>query len=279
MKRVGAICDLEFTKHAQFRSYYYSLLSLYGDVKVVSNINHLYGIDILVIGCPDHGPHIDVYSTPCFIQRCNELNITIVLISVEKIFGSKYPEHLKRYSLIAKCNKLVHYTYDIEDGKKLGTKIFRVCLSKHYEGWLDPINDKKDAIVFCGIMYPWRKKLIDELKKYIQIDIPERTDFRIWEDYLRLIGSYRFVLSPLGDGNAFVAKFYEILFVNSIPVHQVYPDTLLYYDKEAKFDDCIFFEGVKDLKVKIANFTLGSSYNTMWMEDELGKLLKEDDLL
>ena len=279
MKRVGVICDLDFTKHVQFKSYYYSLLALYGNVKVVSNINHLYGINILFIGGQDHGPHIDVYSTPLFIERCNELKITIVLISVEKIFGSTYKEHLERYNLISKCNKFVHYTYDIEDTKKLNTKLFRVCLSKHYEGWITIADEKKDAMVFCGVMYLWRKQLIEELRKHIWIDIPERTDFRTWEDYLRLIGSYRYVLSPLGDGNAFVAKFYEILLVNSIPVHQVKYDTLLYYDKEAKFKDCIFFESANELIDKILNFTLKSSYNTMWMEDELGKLLKEDNLL
>jgi hypothetical protein len=279
MKRVGAICDLEFTKHAQFRSYYYSLLALYGEVKLVKNITDLYGVDILVIGCPDHGPHIDVYSTLCFIQRCNELKITIVLISVEKIFGSKYIEHLQRYELISKCNKLVHYTYDIEDSKKLNTKLFRVCLSKHYEAWITIADEKKDAMVFCGVMYSWRKTLIDELRKYIWIDVPERSDFRNWEDYLRLIGSYRYVLSPIGDANAFVAKFYEILLVNSIPVHQVKYDTLLYYDKEAKFKDCIFFENVNELVDKLSFFTLKSSQSTIWMEDELGKLLKEDNLL
>jgi hypothetical protein len=279
MKSVGVICDLEFTKHAQFRSYYHALIFLYGGVKLVRNINDLYSIDILFIGGQDHGPHIDIYSIPGFITRCNELNITVVLFSVEKIFNSLYPISVERYKLIAKCNRLIHYTYDVEDGKKLNTKLFRVCLSQHYQNYTTIADKKKDAIVFCGVMYPWRKELIKELRSCISIDIPERTDHRTWEEYLRLIGNYRFVLSPLGDANAFVGKFYEILLVHSIPIHQVKSDTLLYYDREAKFDDCIFFEGLNDLKDKLTNCTIGNSYNNIWLEDELGKLLKEDNLL
>jgi hypothetical protein len=96
---------------------------------------------------------------------------------------------------------------------------------------------------------------------------------------MKTIAGYRFVLSPIGNGNFFTMRFYETLAVGSIPVHQIRNNTLQYYDLEAKFDDCIYFEEPLELKEKIYNFTPLVSHNKLWMEDNVEMLLKKDGLL
>jgi hypothetical protein len=262
----------------QFKNYYYALLALYGEVRLVYNSCDLGGLDILFIGGAFHGPHMDIYQQPGFIDTCNDYDITVVLISVEKIISNIHPTHIELYKIIARSKKFIHYTYDIDDCKAFGTKLFRVLMSKHYKNWINvDVNSKKDKIVFVGLIYQWRREVINWVSSKFPLDI--YSNIPTWEEYIKLIAGYRYVLSPLGDANAFVAKFYEILLVHSIPIHQVRSDTLKYYDTEAKFPDCIFFEDVKELPKKLSHCKLKYSLSEVWLEDYLGKLLKEDGLL
>ena len=96
---------------------------------------------------------------------------------------------------------------------------------------------------------------------------------------METLAKYRFVFYPIGNGNFLAFRFYEILLAKSIPICQVRKNTLKYYDIEAKFDDCIFFEQVEELPEKIQNFTLQHSSSELWAEDYLGKILKRDGLL
>ena len=279
MKKIGLICDLEFTKHMQFKNYYYALLSLYKEIKMVKDICDLDGLDIVFIGGANHGPHMDICLKEGFIDKCNELNITVLLVSVEKIISTLYPKHLERYNIIAKSKKFIHYAYDIEDCQRFGVPLFRLAMSKYYKDKIETnIGAKEDAIIFVGVQYQWRKPIIDYVRNNFKSDI-YHSPFRTWDDYMRMLSTYRFVLSPLGDANGLVTKFYEILLVNSIPIQQVKSNTLQYYDIEAKFPDCIFFEKVKELPKKIENFKLSYSQSEIWLEDIFEKLLKQDNLL
>jgi hypothetical protein len=279
MKEVGLISDLAFTKHMQFMNYYHALLALYGKIKLVYGSDDLKGLDILFIGGAFHGPHMDIYLKEGFIDKCNEKDITVVLMSVEKIISDIHPRHIELYNVIAKSKKFIHYTYDIEDCKKFGTKLFRVLMSKHYKDYI-PVKGfaKKNKIIFIGCMYSWRKEILDYVGSHFELDVFNSV-FPTWEKYMQLISRYRFVLSPLGDANAFVAKFYEILLVHSIPIQQVKIDTLQYYKTEAEYPDCIFFEKVEELSKKIKQCLFQYSQSEIWLEDYLDQLLKSDNLL
>jgi hypothetical protein len=279
MKKVGLISDMTFTKHMQFRNYYYALLALYGKVELVHGSCDLEGIDILFIGGACHGPHMDIFLAEGFIDSCNQRDITVVLFSVEKMLDSAHPNHINYLNVISKSNNFIHYTYDVDDGKKLGTKLFRVLMSKHYKNCISvDVTMKENKIVFIGCIYPWRKEVLDYVSARFEMDIFNSV-FLAWEEYMRIISRYRFVLSPLGDANAFVAKFYEILLIHSIPIQQVKTDTLQYYEIEAKYPDCIFFENLEELPKKIKRCPLQYSQSEIWLEDYLEQLLKSDNLL
>jgi hypothetical protein len=100
-----------------------------------------------------------------------------------------------------------------------------------------------------------------------------------WEKYMRMLSHHRFVFSPIGNGNFFTMRFYEALAVQSIPIHQVRNDTLEYYDLEAQFEDCIFFEDPREVADKVKNFKHKKSHNMIWMEDWMKVLLTDDNLL
>jgi hypothetical protein len=222
---------------------------------------------------------MDVYLKEGFIDKCNELNITVLLVSVEKLIDSLHPEHVERYNIIAKSKKFVHYTYDVDDCQKLGVPLFRLAMSKYFRDKVETnIDAKEDAIIFVGVQYKWRKPIIEYVRNNFKSDI-YHSPFRTWEDYMRILSTYRFVLSPLGDANGLVTKFYEILLTRSIPIQQVKPNTLQYYDIEAKFPDCIFFEKVEELPEKIKKFKSPYSQSEIWLEDIFEKLLKQDNLL
>jgi hypothetical protein len=143
-------------------------------------------------------------------------------------------------------------------------------------------TEKEDTIVFIGHnnskCYAERNATLFKMEQLFNFKIipPE---MRTWEEYIRTLSKYRFVLSPVGNGNIFTFRFYESLLVHSIPIHQVKSNTLQYYDIEAKFDDCIYFEQVEELEEKLDNFNLPQSYNEIWLEDQLEVLLKADNLL
>jgi hypothetical protein len=292
MKKVGLICDLLFTKHMQFRNYYYALSWIYGSVKLVKSREDLPGLDILFVGDYFYGYHwsivtdFNIHQKPLpyiggedFVKRLDELDITLVLLCTEKLLGDTHYTHaVPTYNILKKCKKFYHYAYDVDDVRLLGNKLHRFAMSWHYMNWIRKDIVKKDRIIFIGCMYKWRKEVIDFVKDRFPLDVFQST-ITSWEEYMELIAGYRFVLSPLGNANGLVTKFYEILLVHSIPIQQVKSDTLQYYDIEAGFKDCIYFESLDELPNKITQCTLQRSESEIWLENYLIKLLKEDNLL
>jgi len=291
MKKVGLICDWSFTKHMQFRNYFYALSSIYGSIRLVNSKEDLLGLDILFVGDYFYGYHWNIvtdyneHKKPMpyiggenFVKRINELEITLVLLCAEKLMGDTYYHHaVPTYNILKKCNNFYHYVYDVDDSEILGDKLHRLAMSKHYKDWVK-VESKKDRIIFIGAMYQSRREVINFVAKNFPLDIYQST-IESWEDYMKLIAGYRFVLSPLGNANALVTKFYEILLVHSIPIQQVKSNTLKYYDIEAKFNDCIYFEDLEELANKLTQCTLSQSQSEIWLEDYLIVLLKTDNLL
>ncbi len=293
MRKVGLICDLSFTKHMQFRNYYYALLALYKEIKLVHSKDDLIGLDILFVGDYFHGPHWGIVtdynehhrSLPYvggqdFVKRINELDITLVLLCAERIYDTTSYQHaIPTYETLAKCKKFYHYAYDIDDCNRLCNKLHRVLMSKHYKNCVQVnIHHKKDKIVFIGAMYQSRRPTIHYVAQRLKLDA-HMSNLPSWEEYMKLIGEYRFMLSPLGNANALVAKFYEALLVHTIPIQQVRSDTLKYYNIEAKFPDCIFFENIEEIPDKVKDYPYKYSQSEIWLEDYLEQLLKEDSLL
>lgn len=281
---VGIICSLNFNKHPLFKSYYNSISYLYNEVKSVTNIDDLYDIDILFI-CDEHFiENRNIWRNIDFINKCNELNIKVVIFNNERIMDSFFPWNVENQEYVNKFNNVYQYVSDVDDVTKLNKKLNRMPPSLIFKYIYDN-NDivKINKAVFIGNTkdgsYVERRKILNSINNIIDIDIIESNINMTWENYIKKISEYRFVISPLGNAHFFPMRFYEILLVKSIPIQQIKNNTLLYYDIESKFDDCIFFENVKDITDKINNFNLPFSHNMLWLEDNMINLLKKDNLL
>jgi len=281
--RAGLICHIDYFRCYNLKQYYYALSNLYSSLKIVNDVYDLTDIDILFIGDDHHKEHIDIFSKPGFVERCNELNIRVVVMTSERIFDSYFPQNIEKYNFIKRFKNLTHYTSDVDDCKQLGTKLHRTLFSKNFKNVINiNIESKKDEIVFIGNInsksYFERREILNKINNFIPVKIIKPSDCS-YLDYLRLLAQYRFIFSPIGNGNSFTFRFYESLLVNSIPIHQVRKNTLELYDCEAKFGNCIFFENINELPEKIKNFKLKYSNNNIWFEDYLKELLTKDGLL
>jgi hypothetical protein len=285
MKNIGIICDLSYSRHRQFRNYYHALEYLYQPPRIVTTAEGLEGLDILFIGDDHFYNHKPVFTAPGFVDRCNADNIHVVVFTSEKMFGSKFPWNEDNYHFLQTIKNLHHFAYDVDDCEKCGLKLHRLAMSNYYSEFykMQPEN-KTNKVLFIGSTkcthdsYKDRLKTLNEVQKYISIDIfpPE---IETWEEYMRLLSKYRFVLSPLGNGNALVTRFYEILLIKSIPIQQVNDNTLKYYDIESKFDDVIYFKNPAELPDKINSCTLKASHSELWLEDYLKVILTKEGLL
>ena len=276
---VGIICDIQYNMHHLFQSYYYSVKNLYGEPRIVKTLQDLDGIDILFIGDDHFQVHKEIWQQKGFIEKCNANDIKVVVFTNERILDSFFAWNKDNLLKLQEIKNLYHYANDVDDCHKLGLKINRQSLSKTLQLSFDV--EKKNRVVFIGrtngSSYKERREVLEQIKRVIEVDIIE-AKIPKWEDYMRTIAGYRFVLSPIGNGNFFPMRVYEALSVGSIPIHQVRGNTLEMYDIERGFDDCIFFIKGRDVRSKIRECTLQKSHNMIWMEDNMELLLKQDNL-
>jgi hypothetical protein len=284
MNKVGIICDLGYERHHLFKSYYHSICNIFGGATLVRSIDDLYGLEMVFIGDDHYGPHKDIWQSRLFIPYCNINRIKVIVFTNEKILNSYFPWNAKDLVLLNKFKHLYHYTIDVDDCVSLNLKLNRTAISRSLKGLITNQEQKIDKAVFIGKVkcsmdsYSERKTLIPEIAKVIDLDVIEST-IPSWDVYFNTIAKYKYVLSPIGNGNFFPMRFYEALAVGAIPIHQVRENTLAYYDREATFKDCIFFQDIKELKTKLDAFNQKAGQNVIWMEDNIELLLKSDDLI
>ena len=108
----------------------------------------------------------------------------------------------------------------------------------------------------------------------MDIDIFE-SKIPTWEDYMKKMSLYKYVLSPLSGANCLTLRFYEILLLGCIPIVQVKPNTLETYKEEAAYD-CIFFQDIEEIPEKLSKNTKECSNNKPWLEDFIINILKND---
>jgi len=287
VEKIGLICNLSWERCYNLKQYYHVVKSLYGSVKLINTCEDLDGVDLLFVGDDHHYAHKKVLDLPGFVDKCNANKIKVVVLTAERIFDSSFSCNIDKFKHVRKFNYLYQYMMDADDCELLGTTLHRNLFSKEFKNFIDvDANDKLDEIVFIGSADPKMyggcyKERADEIiafQKLMPLKVIPPT-IKTWKEYMETLAKYRFVFHPIGNGNFLAFRFYEALLVKSIPIHQVRKNTLKYYDIEAKFDDCIFFEHVDELPEKIQNFTLQYSHSELWFEDYLGEILKKDGLL
>lgn len=269
LERAGLICDYGYCASICFRNYYYAIHNIFDSVKIINSEKDLLDVDFVFIGNDHFLSHRSIWENDNFINYCNKTNKKIFIYTAETIHNNVHPWNLNIQKNLEKFNNLYQWCYDVNDAIILKKPIARCCLSKNYNK--EYKTEKKNKCIFIGTLYPERKKLIEILSKNIELDIVQRS-MSTCEEYFDLLSQYRFVLSPHSiGGNSFPLRFYETLLVGSIPIHQVYSNTLNYYTEEAKFKDVIYFEQPEEIPEKISNFKLKNSETKIWLEDILTK--------
>jgi len=287
MKKVGIVCNMSWNRCFNLKQYYHSIKNLYGEVQLVNTCEDLEGLDILFCGDDHHYAHTAIITQPGFVEKCNTDKIKVVIFTAEKIFDAFFDTNITKFKFVKRFNNLLLHTMDADDCELLGTRLHRPLFSKDYKDYITvDIDNKIDEIVFIGQANPklfggcYKERDIElkALQKLLPITIIPNT-IELWKDYMETLAKYRFVLYPAANGNFLGFRFYETLLAKAIPVCRVWKNTLKYYDIEAKFDDCIFYEDVAELPEKIKNCTLKHSHSELWAEDHLGKVLKADGVL
>lgn len=283
MQKVGLICDMNFSRHPQFKSYFYAVEELLGRPVLITNKKQLTDIDLLIVGDDHYDRHKEIFQAPGFIGVCNGLDIPVIVLTTERILNSYFPWNKTNLKVLKGVQNLFHHTADCDDCEALGTTVHRISISSVFKDKYRT-DKKKNGIVFIGSTqckqgsYDARRKLLEDLiKAGVKIDILDK-GVPSWEDYIKTLAEYRFVLSPIGNGNFLTTRFYETLAVGSIPLQQVTDNMLTHYDIEGKFDDCIFFKTVDDLVAKLSLTTLQTSHNELWTEDNLKIIFKQDNI-
>lgn len=277
---VGIICDLSFNKHIAFKNYYYALKNIFPNIKIVNSIYDLKNINLLFIGNEHFLNHKNVWNNVLFQKYCNSYNIKVVVFSTEKIYNSFFAHNEQIQKDLENFDYLYQYVIDIEDSKLMKCNIFHSFISKEFYN-IEKSNIKLNKCAFLGSMnaysYDERTKIINEVQKNIEIEFPKYCN--TWQEYLKELSNYRFILCPLGNGKGLNLKFYETLLVNSIPIQQITEDMLEYYSLEASFDDCIFFKHTEEISEKIKNCKYEKSYNNITLEKHIIDLLNKEGIL
>jgi hypothetical protein len=263
--RYGILTDITHQYHWIFLNYYYSLKNVFGEnnVKLVKSINDLNDIDALFIGDEHFLHNKGVWMTHDFINKCNTLGLKVFIFNNEKIHNSVFPwnEDIQRH--VGMFNNHKQFVYDCDDADILNVKINKTYMSKEFKKTI-PLNDviKNDKIVFFGNTkgsfsgdqsYVKRNEFLNEIKKELDIDIIESSKGVPMADYFNTISKYKYILSPLGNGNFVPMRYYESLFVKSIPLQQSTDNIISKFGNEITNNRGIFFKDINDLIKNLDN--------------------------
>jgi hypothetical protein len=261
-----------------------ALREIYGknNIKDFDNLSDLDEAKMVFILDEHFLTHVNIWNDIKFIEKCNDLNIKVIILNNEKIYNTIFTINEEYQKILNLLNNKIQYVVDIDDARITKNKLNKLLVSKKYKN-IEKSKTKKDKIVFIGrtndISYKERKSIIKKVSLIKEMDVIERDYNRTIYEYLYILSQYKYCLSPFGNINGFIMRFYEILLAGSIPIQQINEDVEEYYKDEMEFDDCIYFKDVSELPDKIKNMPYENSNRELWLEDYLKKIFKEDNLL
>jgi hypothetical protein len=272
---VGILTDIEnYDRHWIFKNYFFSLKNVFGNekIKIIKSYKDLENIKLLFIGDEHFKPNNDIWNNDLFIDFCNINQIEICILNNEKIFSSFFPWNIQIQEQVNKFNKKIQFVYDVNDSDILKCEINKTYMSKKYSEIIKLNNsEKKDKIIFIGSTncssYEKRKIFLNEMKQNFDIDIFESSPSLSMNDYFQTISQYKYVLSPLGNGDFVPMRYYETLFVNSIPLQQSTDKILKKFEEDINKKNSIFFTSIEDLIKKMQGFKPNSNVINYFMED------------
>ena len=272
--KIGVISDLNHTESPAYTSYYYAAKNLHSDIKLVQSKDDLYDVDILLCGNDHHAGHLNIWSDDSFTEEANKRKIPFFVHTVEHIKAPAFPWNVDIQNKLKRYELLNQRCWDIGDAKDNGTKLARVLLSKNFQDFNAPVN-KIDGIVFVGKLYPNRVKTIEAISKYIKVEVAPRSALD-YKSFLSYLSSYKYVLSPISNVvNGIPGRFYESLVIGSIPLQEVFSDTLDHYTVEANIPGCVFFQTAEECIEKLNQHDGTVPDKKMFLEEELEEFFND----
>lgn len=287
---IGIICEVNYfgsesDKYTSgfglgITSFYYAMRNLFTNLRIVRKTSDLLSLDYVLIPNYHWGPHKSIWMNSDFLQTCTNNNILCIFWSGEQILSQLFPWNRQVQDFIEKFPNLTQTAFDVDDSVRLNLPIGRGPNSIEYK-FLNRKREKKDRIVFVGNTnqneYKKRDDTLKELiLKHKNIDIFPNGTFRTCAEYFDVISNYRFSICPHSTSfNGITSRFYDALLVNTIPLQQVYPNTLDFFPQEKNFEDVIFFENVNELIEKIEIYKQYESFNEVWLENILSDFFIE----
>lgn len=263
------------------QNFYYAILDIFSNDNIFiydGNISTLDEVDIFIILDEHWEPNNVLWNYPEFIQKLDDNNIDVIILNVEKVWNSQFPWNEGYQKTIDKMKNVTQFFIDIEDAAKYKHQYINKCLiSKRFKNKFNLSETKLDKAVFVGqyeqFWHKERKLVLEKVRNVIDIDVFKRDDNkRSVEDYINLISQYKYVVAPISTAISIPPRFWEILFVGSIPIQQIKPNMEKYYE-ELQFEDCIYFINPDEIPDKIKNHSFERTNHEMWYEDYLKKIL------
>ena len=249
--------DFSFFKNYKtaFKNFFKKPINLVNSIDEISQFNNLIIVD------EHYGPHNKIICDSRFIETINRYKINVVIFNTEKIFFSYWAHNLETQRNIEKLNNCIQILSDVKDIKRIGTPFKNKQYLSKDVSYRKEMNKKNDKILFFGQLdgkaYKNRRKILDKISKSINttLDIFKSTRSMSYEDYMKLLSKYKFVLNPLGAGEFINVRFFEALKVGAIPIQQITPLMSRYYDFEIGENISINFQRPNQLKsVNFKNF-------------------------
>lgn len=261
--------DINEVGHSLFNNFRLALINyLQEEIKDVNSINDLNYISTLLIIDEHYIPHKEIWQNDEFINYINSKKIKVVIFNFEKIFNSQFPWNIDIQHSVEKINNKVQLVSDAKDAAILNASIINKQLMSKSTILVEPMQDKKDEILFLGQInefYPTRGSTLSELEQINSKVRIIKTDRKYsYKEFLDLINNAKFILNPLGTGEFINLRFYEALKLNCIIIQQYTEDMLKWYP-ELNYSNVLKFKTVEDFnKLNFNNYT---ECTKMYLED------------
>lgn len=272
--------DVNEVGHSLFKNFRLGLKNyLKEEIRDVNCASDLDGISILFIIDEHYIPHKELWQTDEFLNCVNSKKIRVIIFNFEKIFNSQFPWNVDIQRKVERINNKVQLVSDIKDASILNSSIINKQLLSKSTVLSEPVNEKKDEILFLGQInefYPTRGALLTELQNLNNKVKVIKTDRKYaYSEFLDLLNNAKFILNPLGTGEFINLRFYEALRLGCSVIQQ-YTDDMLEWYPELNRGDVLKFKTLEDFNK--LNFNKIVKCHNEYLEDYFEEINLKDIL-
>ena len=238
MNNFGIICNDDVNKvgHLLFNNFKLALINIFKcnliDIVIPIQIPQ-HNIKTLIIVDEHYEPNVKVWRNDEFIKTLNDNKVKVIVFNFERIHNSSFPWNVEHQKMLERINNLTQFVSDIDDAKLMNKQVInKQHLSVHTNLNVIPLEKKENKVVFIGQVndyYPTRKRVIEQVKKILDMDVIVTDRKLMYKDFLETLNKYKYVFNPLGTGKFINLRFYEAITLGCIPIQEIRDDMVGWY--------------------------------------------------